>query len=34
MTDDPEIYRIRMRDRQIERVASLKGVRRAFNEIG
>jgi len=34
MTDDPAIYRIRMRDRQIERVASLKSVRRAFGEMG
>jgi len=34
MTDDPAIYRIRIRDHQIERVASLKSVRRAFSEMG
>ena len=34
LTNDPAIYRIHMRDRQIERVASLKSVRRAFNEMG
>lgn len=34
LTDDPAIYRIRISDRQIERIASLKSVRRAFNEMG
>ena len=34
LTNDPAIYRIRISDRQLERIASLKSVRRAFNEMG
>jgi Tol biopolymer transport system component len=34
LTNDPAIYRIRLSDRQIERITSLKNVRRAFNEMG
>jgi Tol biopolymer transport system component len=34
ITIDPAIYRIRTSDRKIERVANLKNVRRAFNEMG
>ncbi len=34
LTNDPAIYRIRLRDRQVERIASLNGLRRSFNEMG
>jgi Tol biopolymer transport system component len=32
--NDPAIYRLRLRDQAIERVASLKDVRRSFNSMG
>ncbi|HZD48504.1 MAG TPA: hypothetical protein VE178_07145 [Silvibacterium sp.] len=34
MTNDPAIYRIRLRDRQVERVAGLKSLRRSLHEMG
>jgi hypothetical protein len=34
MENDPAIFRVRISDRQIERLASLKNMRRAFNEMG
>jgi eukaryotic-like serine/threonine-protein kinase len=34
MTSDPAIYRIRLSDRQIQRVAGLKDMRRSLNEMG
>lgn len=34
MSNDPAIYRIRLSDRQIERVATYKNVRRSLNEMG
>ena len=34
MDNDPAIYRLRLSDRSIERVTSLKGVRRSFSDMG
>jgi Tol biopolymer transport system component len=34
MTNDPAIYRIRLRDRQVERIVGLKSLRRSFGEMG
>ena len=34
LTDDPAFFRIRISDRKLERVVSLKGVRRFWGELG